>query len=51
MGAVGSGSITDITPLGDNVNIAARLSGESKTGEISISDASFNSPDCKTVFS
>ena len=48
MGAVGSGSVTDITPLGDNVNIAARLSGESKTGEILISDASYKSPDCKT---
>ena len=51
MGAVGSGSVTDITPLGDNVNITARLSGVSKTGEILISDASFNSPDCKTVSS
>ena len=47
MGAVGSGSVTDITPLGDNVNIAARLSSESKTGEILISEASYNSPDCK----
>ena len=48
MGAVGSGSITDITPLGDNVNVTARLSGKSKTGEILMSDTSYNSPACKT---
>ena len=51
MGAIGSGSVTDITSLGDNVNITARLSGKSKTGEILINDASFKSPDCKTVSS
>ena len=47
MGAVGSGNITDITPLGDNMNVTARLSSEAKTGEIVISDSSYNSPICK----
>ena len=48
MGAVGSGNITDITPLGDNVNITARLASEAKSGEIVISDSSYSSPACKT---
>ena len=47
MGAVGSGNITDITPLGDNVNVTARLSSEAKTGEIVISNSPYNSPICK----
>ena len=51
MGAIGTGSITDITPLGDDVNVTARLSGKSETGEILISDTSFNAPDCKTASS
>ena len=48
MGAVGSGTIADITPLGDNVNITARLSSESMTGEIFGRDACYNSPACKS---
>jgi len=51
MGAVGSGNITDITPLGDNVNVTARLSSEAKTGEIVISNSSYNSPICKAPYS
>jgi adenylate cyclase len=35
------GAVTDFTALGDNVNIAARLAGEAKSGEALISDAAF----------
>ena len=46
---VGSGDDCYPSPLtGDNVNVTARLSSESKTGEIFISDSSYNSPSCKT---
>jgi len=39
VGAVGEqGKNIDIAVLGDNVNIAARLTGQAKTGEIVISD-------------
>ena len=51
MGAVGTGNVTDITPLGDNVNVTAHLSSESKTGEIYLSDTTYNSPACKTYSS
>ena len=51
MGAVGTGNVTDITPLGDNVNVTAHLSSELKTGEIYLSDTTYNSPACKTYSS
>lgn len=38
MGAVGTEGITDITALGDNVNITARLASVADAGEIIISD-------------
>lgn len=44
VGAVGEpGKNIDIAVLGDNVNIAARLAGQAKTGEIVISDATSRS--------
>ena len=43
IGAVGSSEqVTDITALGDSVNVAARLASLAGTGEILISDEAFN---------
>jgi adenylate cyclase len=43
IGAVGSSEqVTDITALGDSVNVAARLASMAGTGEILISDEAFN---------
>jgi len=41
MGSVGSGNVTDITALGDEVNLAARLSSEAGAGEIVFSDKTY----------
>lgn len=42
VGTVGTdGILTDITALGDNVNITARLASKASAGEILISDSSF----------
>ena len=43
VGVVGGadGTVTDFTALGDNVNVAARLSSQAGQGEILISDASY----------
>jgi len=38
MGSVGSGNVTDITALGDEVNLAARLCSAAGVGEIVLSD-------------
>lgn len=38
-GAVGSGSVSDITALGDDVNLTARLASTAAAGEILITDA------------
>lgn len=38
MGAVGSEGMTDITALGDNVNVAARLASAASAGEIIASE-------------
>jgi adenylate cyclase len=43
IGSLGSaGGVTDITVLGDPVNIAARLASQAKVGEIVISERSWN---------
>jgi adenylate cyclase len=39
IGASGAGA--DFTALGDNVNIAARLASNAKSGEVLISDAAY----------
>ena len=38
VGNVGGGGVTDFTALGDTVNVAARLQGEGRNGEIILSD-------------
>ena len=41
VGAVGSETVTDVTALGDTVNVTARLSSLARGGEILISDDTF----------
>ncbi len=41
VGSVGSGSVVDVTALGDAVNITARLASQAGPGEILISDAAY----------
>lgn len=42
VGSVGAqGNLTDITALGDNVNVAARLASKAGTGEILVSNAAY----------
>ena len=48
MGAVGTEGITDITALGDNVNITARLASAADAGEIIISDDACKAADVNT---
>ena len=40
VGAIGQGSSTELTAIGDNVNIAARLASTAKRGEVLVSVAS-----------
>jgi len=40
VGAIGEGSSTELTAIGDNVNIAARLASTAKRGEVLVSVAS-----------
>jgi adenylate cyclase len=42
VGKVGSEGVTDITALGDAVNIAARLASQAKAGEILVSDSTYH---------
>lgn len=42
MGVIGNGKANDITPLGDEVNITARLCSNAKAGEIVISSNTIN---------
>lgn len=41
VGNVGGGQVTDYTVLGDTVNVAARLQGEARAGEILISQDTY----------
>lgn len=42
VGKVGGQGVTDITALGDAVNVAARLASHAKAGEILVSDAAYD---------
>lgn len=42
VGKVGSEGVTDITALGDAVNIAARLASQAKAGEILVSESTYH---------
>lgn len=42
MGVIGNGKANDITPLGDEVNVTARLCSNAKAGEIYISEKTMN---------
>lgn len=43
MGVIGNGTANDITPLGDEVNVTARLCSKANVGEIYISENTMNS--------
>ncbi len=43
VGTVGEGEVTDLTALGDTINVAARLQAEAKAGEIIIGEDLYQS--------
>ena len=43
VGTVGEGAVSDLTALGDTINVAARLQAEAKAGEIIISEDLYES--------
>lgn len=52
IGSLGSaGGVTDITVLGDVVNTTARLASQAKTGEVVISDRSWNDARMESISS